>query len=287
MDLLRAPWVLVVVAVLAVAYWRGSRRPPLRLVAGAARRRRIPWRGACFAGGLAALVVVLDSPVDRLAGDWFWVHMLQHVVLMMVAAPLLVLGAPWLPFWRSLPVGLRIRLERTVAEIPSPSRLRRAAALISAPLAAWLLFDLDLAVWHVPTLYDLTLRNAGIHNLEHVSFVLLGILFWSHVIDSPPFRSSLSPFGRVIYATAGSAASWLLALVLALATTPLYPAQSEAHHGISALADQQLAAGVMIGPGSVPYAIVVFYWLYVWLGAEESDGLRVRTRHSAAGTGAR
>jgi putative membrane protein len=287
MDLLRAPWVFVVVAVLGISYWRGSRRPPLRVVAGAARRRRIPWRGACFAAGLAALLVALDSPVDRLAGDWFWVHMLQHVALMMVVAPLLVLGAPWLPFWRSLPVGLRIRLERPVAGIPSPGRLRHAAALLLTPLAAWLLFDLDLAVWHVPALYDLTLRNAATHNLEHVSFVLLGILFWSHVIDSPPFRTPLSSFGRVIYATAGSAASWLLALVLALATTPLYPAQSAAHHGISALADQQLAAGVMVGPGSVPYAIVVFYWLYVWLGADESGALQVRTRHSTAGTGAR
>jgi putative membrane protein len=286
-DLLRAPWVLAVVAVSAVSYWRGSRRPSLRVVSGAARRRRLPWRGWCFAAGLATLVVALDSPVDRLAGDWFWVHMLQHVLLMMIAAPLLVLGAPWTPFWRSFPSGLRNRFANTLADGASRGWLRRAFAVASAPLVAWLLLDVDLAVWHVPAVYELTLRNVGVHDIEHISFVLLGILFWIQVIESPPFHTRLSSFGRVVYATAGSAASWLLALVLALSTTPLYPSQSAEHHGVSALADQQLAAGIMVGPGSVPYAIVVFYWLYVWLGADEAGGLRVRTRHSTAGTGGR
>jgi cytochrome c oxidase assembly factor CtaG len=282
-DLLRAPWVLAVVAVSAASYWRGSRRPNLRVVAGAILRRRLPWRGLCFAAGLAVLVVALDSPVDRLAADWFWVHMLQHVLLMMVAAPLLVLGAPWMPFWRSLPPRLRKRLEPTHGGNGSPGWLRGAWAVASAPRVAWLLFDVDLAVWHVPALYELTLRNVAVHDIEHILFLLLGMLFWIQVIESPPFHARLSSFGRVVYATAGSAASWLLALVLALSTTPLYPSQSAEHHAVSALADQQLAAGVMVGPGSVPYAIVVFYWLYIWLGADEAGGL-VRTRHSTAGT---
>jgi len=157
------------------------------------------------------------------------------------------------------------------------------------PVAAWLLFDVNLAVWHLPALYDLTLRNTGVHYAEHISFVLLGLLFWSQVLDSPPFHPRLSSFGRVIYTAAGSAASWLLAIVLTIATTPLYPAQSAGHKGgLSALGDQQLAAGVMLGPGSIPYGIVVFYWLYVWLGADDS-GVRRRVvpRRSALGTGAR
>lgn len=287
MGLLRAPWVLAAVVVSAVWYWRGSRRRNLRAVGAVVGRRVVPWRGLCFAAGLLAVVIALDSPVERLADDWFWAHMLQHVLLMMVAAPLLVLGAPWMPFWRPLPLGLRRRLARTLVKSPSLAWLRHASLFVVSPLAAWLLFDVNLAVWHVPALYDLTLRNSGVHYAEHISFVLLGLLFWSQVLPSPPFHPRLSLFGRVIYTTAGSAASWLLAIVLTLATTPLYPAQSAGHHGgLSALADQQLAAGVMLGPGSIPYAIVVFYWLYVWLGADEPGGQRRVRRRSALGTGA-
>jgi putative membrane protein len=288
MDLLREPWVLGTIVVSALWYWRGSRRPSLRAVGTNARRRVVPWRGLCFVGGLVTLVVALDSPLERLADDWFWAHMLQHVLLMMVAAPLLVLGAPWMPFWRPLPLGLRRRLARLFVKSPSLGWLRRAARVVVSPLGAWLLFDLNLAAWHIPALYDLTLRNNGVHYSEHVSFVLLGLVFWSQVLESPPFHPRLGPLGRVLYTTAGSAASWLLAIVLTFATTPLYPAQSAGHHGgLSALTDQQLAAGIMLGPGSITYAILVFYWLYVWLGAEESGTRRGLARHSAVRTGSR
>src|SRR5438128_613460 len=231
MGLLRAPSVLAAVVVSAAWYWRGSRRPNLRAVAPTFRRPRVlPWRGLCFAAGLVAVVIALDSPVERLADDWFWAHMLQHVLLLMVAAPLLVLGAPWMPFWRPLPLVLRRRLAKTLVKSPSLAWLRRASRFVVSPLPAWILFDVNLGVWHVPALYDLTLRNAGVHYAEHLSFILLGLLFWSQVLESPPFHPRLSPFGRVAYTTAGSAASWLLAVVLALAATPLYPAQSAGHH---------------------------------------------------------
>src|SRR5881396_64539 len=170
MDLFREPWLLGTIAVSALWYWRGSRRPSLRAVGTAVRRRVVPWRGLCFAAGLLTMLVALDSPVERLADDWFWVHMLQHVLLMMIAAPLLVLGAPWTPFWRSFPSGLRNRFANTLADGASRGWLRRAFAVASAPLVAWLLLDVDLAVWHVPAKYELTLRNVGVHDIEHISF---------------------------------------------------------------------------------------------------------------------
>jgi putative membrane protein len=287
MDLLRAPWVLAMVGVTAVWYWRGTLRPQLRSVGGARRRRTAVWRGACFAGGLVAILVALDSPVERLADDYFWAHMLQHVLLMMVAAPLLVLGAPWMPLWRPLPLTVRRGVAGALVKSPSLAWLRRAAVNVAKPWPAWCLFNFNLGVWHLPALYDLTLRNTAVHYAEHASFVLLGLLFWAQMIDSPPFHARLGDLGRVLYATAGSAASWLLAVVLAIAPTPLYPAQESAHPGLSALGDQQIAAGVMLGPGSIPYAIVVFYCLYVWLGTDEPQRQRRRVRHSAIGTGIR
>jgi len=278
-DLLREPSILAVVLVTGVWYWRGSRRSRLYAV-GHPRRRVFPWRGLCFAGGLLTTVVALDSPIERLADELFWAHMLQHVLLMMVAAPLIVLGAPWMPLWRPLPLRLRRTIARALSKSPAFGWLRTGAKAVAAPVPAWLLFNLDLGVWHLPPAYDLTLRNAGVHYAEHVSFVLLGLLFWAQVIDSPPFHSRLGPFARAIYTTAGSVASWLLAVVLALATTPLYPSQHVGHHGLSALADQQLAAGVMWGPGSIPYAIIVFYWLYAWLGADEPSPKRRKVRQA-------
>ena len=109
-------------------------------------------------------------------------------------------------FWRPLPLGLRRRIARTIAKSPSLGWLRRTATFIAAPVPAWLLFNVDLGIWHVPAAYDLTLRNGAVHYAEHISFLFLGMLFWIQLIDSPPFRPRLAPFERVVYATAGSAA---------------------------------------------------------------------------------
>ncbi len=286
MDLSREPSILVIAFASAFWYWAGSRRVSLRVV-GRPRRRVPPWRGFCFGCGLVTIVIALDSPVERLADDLFWAHMLQHVLLMMVAAPLIVLGAPWMPFWRPLPLRLRRLLARTLVTSPRLAWLRSGAGFLAAPVTAWVLFNADLGAWHLPPAYELALRDGGVHYAEHISFVLLGMLFWAQVIDSPPFHSRLAPFARVVYTTGGAAASWLLAVVLALATTPLYPAQHVGHPGLSALADQQIAAGVMWGPGSIPYAVIVFYWLYAWLGADEPRRKRRELPHSASRSGAR
>jgi cytochrome c oxidase assembly factor CtaG len=201
--------------------------------------------------------------------------MFQHLLLMLVTAPLLVLGAPWLAFWRPLPLAFRRRVASAVVRGPRFAPVRRGASWLAMPIVAWVLFNGDLALWHVPALYDLTLRNEVVHYLEHATFLLFAMLFWAQVVDSPPFRSRLDDFHRVLYLTAGATAAWLLAVVLALSPTPLYSAYSSIHprpEGLSALTDQQLAAGIMWGPGSVPFAIGVFWLLYAWLG--EDDGRR-------------
>lgn len=269
MTLLDAPAVLVGVVAAGAWYAAGARTRRLRLVGRPGRTlRRVPWRGCGYALALVTIVVALDSPLEREADVTFWAHMTQHVLLMLVAAPLLVLGAPWLPCWRVLPLGFRRAVAGAVVKSPRLGWLRRAAAAAASPLVAWILFNADLALWHVPWMYDLTLRNAAVHYAEHAGFLVFAILFWAQAIDSPPFRSRLGNFGRAVYTTAGAAASWLLAVVLALATRPLYPVYA-AHHGVSRLSDQQIASGVMWGPGSIPYAVVVFYCLYAWLGGDE------------------
>lgn len=246
-------------------------------------RKGFDWRAAAFYAGLATVLVALVGPVDRLSDTLLWAHMLQHVLLMLVAAPLLVLGAPWLPFWRPLPLRFRRSVARGVLHEPALGPLRATGRALAIPVVAWVLFNADLAVWHVPALYDLTERSAGVHYFEHFTFLVLAMLFWAQVADSPPFHSRLDEGQRALYLTAGAAASWVLAVVLALATAPLYSVYasiSPRPEGLSALTDQQLAGGVMWGPGSIPYAIGVFILLYGWL-AEDGDARRRRPRSVA------
>lgn len=256
---------VVLAALLVVAaqlYITGNRR----LV-----HRRNPWRHASFAAALVLIALVLCEPYDRLADESLAAHMLQHIVLMGFVPPLLLLAAPSTFFWRALPLTTRRRVA------PRAMRLRR---LIS-PWPAFLLLNIDLAVWHVPWLYDLTLRNGAAHYVEHATFLLTGTLFWIPILDSPPLRARLNELQAAGYALAGAATGWVLALVLAFAPSPLYPAYASLHHrlfGLSAIADQQLAGGLMLGIGSIPLSVAVFVFLYRWL----DEATRNAPRHTAA-----
>lgn len=190
------------------------------------------------AGALLLAVLVQVPPAEHLAHESFGAHMLQHVVLMSFVPPLLVLGRPR---------GLRLNVE---------------------PWTAWLGIALVMGVWHIPWLYDVALRHVALHALEHASLVVFGTLFWI-----PVLCGRLDSLRSVVYVIAGSVPGWVLALVLTFAQHPLYPAYAARPHrlgGLSAVADQQAAAGVMVAIGSVPFAIAVFVFLYRWVGTDRS-----------------
>ena len=120
-------------------YWLG----------GLGRRRRADdgVRTAAFVAGLVTIVVALDSPIDRYAEQLFWVHMLQHILLLTVAPPLILLGRPWPRMWRGLPLGLaNERRAQAIARGALASPLRALAR----PLPAWVLFNVTLIAWHIP-----------------------------------------------------------------------------------------------------------------------------------------
>lgn len=262
----------------------GERRAAV--LTGRRRDRRARWRSISFYAGLVTIFVALGSPIESLSEKLFWVHMTQHVLLMTVAAPLIVLAAPWMSIWRPLPLRLRRRLAGTVARSPALAPLRALGRWLGRPLGAWLAFSINLVAWHIPAAYDLTLRSTAAHALEHTTFMLFSILLWAQVLNSPPLRVRLSGVRRVFYITGATVVGWLLSIVLALAPTPLYPAYANISHrpmGISALADQQLAAGVMLGPGSLSMTLFVFAGLYRWLGEDEGTR-RGRARPTGAGT---
>ena len=258
--------------------------PPLALVLGSALlywlggRRRVSGRHGleqggrtiAFALGLLSIVAALDSPLDPLSDRLFAAHMAQHVLLLAVAPPLLVVSAPWARLWQPLPLGFRRAVAGAVVRSP---RLRSSARALGHPACAWALVNATLVVWHIPALYDLALRHRAVHELEHALYLGTGLLFWGAVVDSPPFRARLGWLWRCVFVTAGMLVGWLLALVLAFAPSPLYPAYAALAHrpaGLGALADQQLAAGVMWVPGSLAYTAAVIVFFYRWLDPSPS-----------------
>ncbi len=248
---------LVYVAVAGLLYWLGGRR----------WRRQERLRTLAFVAGLATIVVSLDGPIDNYADELFWVHMLQHVLLLTVAPPLILLGRPWPRMWRALPLRTRTTVGRTIARARWTAPLRALAR----PLPAWVLFNATFVLWHIPAAYNATLSNQTIHNCEHAMFFFTGLLFWARVIDPGPLRPRLPWLGRIAYVVGGMVVGWILAITLVLVPHPLY-----AHYadevtrpgGISALTDQQLAGGVMWVLGSISFTIAMLIGFYRWLEPE-------------------
>lgn len=258
--------------------------PPLVVAALAAtlyavgRGRAAPLhRAAAFYAGVAGVVLALVGPVDSLADRLFAVHMAQHVMLLLVAPPLILLGRPWLRMWQPFPLGARRAVAGGLARSAWAAPLRQAARAVSSPWVAWGLMEGTLAAWHLPAAYDATLSSQALHDFEHLTFVVTAFLFWGQLIDSPPFHARLNDVHRAVYAALAMIAGWVLALVLAFAPTPLYSAYAELVHrpgGLSALSDQQIAAGVMWVPGSISLFIAVVVSFYRWLDPAPSRRAR-------------
>jgi putative membrane protein len=260
---------LAYVVVAAMLYWVGGRRY------SRAARTRERWREGAFTLGLITILLALESPVDTYADRLFWVHMCQHVLLLTVAPPLILLGRPWPRMWLGLPVQLRTTIGRTLAKARWTSGLRTLAR----PWPAWLLFNATLIGWHIPAAYDLTLRSQTVHDLEHAMFFFTGLLFWAHVIEPGPLRSRLTWPARVGYLVGAMVVGWMLAITLVLVSHPIYAPYAALVHrpgGISALTDQQLAAGVMWVPGSLAYGLTLFVGVYRWLDPQRSATPRRR-----------
>jgi len=212
------------------------------------------WQTACFAGGLLAIVVALETPLDTLSQELFAIHMAQHLLLILVAGPLLVLGAPVAPLLWAI---RQPRSRRTVASWFHPS-----AALLTLPQVAFATHSLALWLWHLPALYEAALSSRGVHILEHLSFLATAVLFWWAIVHAPRAVGVLYVFGLALQST-------VLGALLALSPTPWYSAHvvSAAAWGLTPGQDQQLAGLVMWVPGSSVYLAAALGLLAAWLRA--------------------
>jgi cytochrome c oxidase assembly factor CtaG len=232
-------------------------------------------QAVAFYAGLLSIVLAVDSPIDAYADELLWVHMLQHIILLTVAPPLILLGRPWPTMWRALPLHARTALARVVAN----ARLTAPLRALAMPLAAWILFNATIVVWHIPAAYDLTERNGVVHACEHAMFFFFGLLFWARVIDVGPLRPHLQWPARIAYIVGAMTVGWILAIIFVVAPGPIYQHYADLPTrpgGISALTDQQLAGGMMWVGGSIAFTIALFVSLYRWVAPEPPPRAPVR-----------
>lgn len=259
------------VAVAALAY---AAAVPRRGTGGTWPRRRT----AAFVAGLLVMLVAADGPPDVYAGRSFSAHMVQHLLLQLVAAPLLLLGAPVRRILRADPVWMpRRRL----------TGILRARALrpLGRPVVALLAFAVILVGSHLSPLYELALRHPAVHQIEHVAYLASACLFWWPVIGSDPVPGRPAAPARMLYLLLMMPVMALLGVAIAGSDRLLYPhyATHLPPWGGGALVDQQAAGTLMwiAGMVSIPPALVVV--LLRWLDEEE----RVRARGTGGWTAAR
>jgi putative membrane protein len=243
-------------------YARGLKR--LRSAVGPGRG--LPsWRVGAFAGGILTLVAALASPLDALAGVLFSAHMGQHLLLILVAAPLLIAGNPVLAALWALPRPTRARVLHGWRR----SALRSAWRWLAAPVAAWILHALALLAWHTPALFDAALRHESLHALEHASFLGTALLFWWPIVH-PAGRRQLGPGAAVVYVFGMFLLGGGLGALLTFAPVVLYAyGPGVAAWGLSRLEDQQLAGLIMWIPGGAIYVAAVVVLVMRWFRADD------------------
>ncbi|WOO41684.1 cytochrome c oxidase assembly protein [Rubellicoccus peritrichatus] len=246
-------FILAYLCLLVAVYSRGwkllSRQLP----------NRFPrWRLICFITGVITVYIAVASPLDAFAGFLLQVHMIQHLLLTVVAPPLILLGSPWLPLLRGLP---KAWVRDGIGPLINGPFGRTLIRTFGNPVLAWILFVGSTLTWHIPGLYDRALRYESWHAAEHFCFFVTGLLFWWHIVLPWPARQKWSRWLIIPYILSADLLNTVLASFLSFYDQPLYPVYETMPRlwGISVM-DDQIAAGVIMWvPGSIAFLVPAFF----------------------------
>ena len=264
-----SPYVLIPLAAILGAYlvgsWRLSSRTKYPTATGA--------RDLLYFGGFAALLVALVSPIGVYARDLFFMDMVQHLLLMMVAAPLLLWASPMANILWAFPQGVRHWLGGTVNR---SGVLRRILQGATVPIIAWLIFVVTIWVWHAPATYNAALASEGVHTLEHLTMFGAAVVFWWPVIGPAPIRSYLPHPLRFLYLFLALFQNIILGAILTFGDAPVYShyENAPAHWGIDSAFDQQLGGILMWIPGAMMYFTAMAILFFAWLEQEERQSAK-------------
>ena len=249
----------VAILVSFIIYLRGWIRLQFRIP------HRFPvWRLLSFGAGLGTIFLAIASPLDAFAGLLLQVHMVQHLLLMLLAPPLLLAGAPYLPILSGLP---RAFTREVLGPFLSWHPIKRIGHALFNPVVCWIAFVTSNILWHVPFFYELALNSPGWHQVEHLFFLGTGLLFWWHLVLPWPSRSAWPRWAMIPYLVLADLQNTALAAFLTFCDRVLYPTYLRAPRlwGSNPLDDQVIAGAIMWVPGSiiflVPAAVIVIQFL--------------------------
>jgi cytochrome c oxidase assembly factor CtaG/cytochrome c2 len=263
------PGVVIPLVATAALYARGIRQAVAR-----STRARITLRREelFFAAGLAVLAIALVSPLHSAGGVLFSAHMIQHELLMAIAAPLIVLGRPAVPLLWGLPRSIR----KPVAKALTRNVARSLWSTLTRPLVAFMLHAAAIWIWHAPSLYDASVTSELVHTAQHLSFLFTAFLFWWSLLS--PRRARGQEGAAVLYLFLTGIHTTLLGALLTVSDSPLYSAYLDSvtrQWGLTALEDQQLGGIIMWVPAGVVYLTAALYLMLKWIRA---SGLRTSAR---------
>jgi putative membrane protein len=272
----RDPFIIAGLILTAWLYWKGLRR--VWKESSARGRLARKWEAWAFVAGWLALFVALISPLHPWGEVLFSAHMTQHEVLMLVAAPLLVLGRPLVPFLWALPASWRTKVGAAGKE----KKFKSAWRTLTNPLVAWAIHAAALWMWHAPTLFQATLQSDLVHTAQHLSFLGSALLFWWALIHGQ--RGLMGYGAAVLYMFTTSIHSGVLGALLTFARSVWYPAYATttASWGLTPLEDQQLGGLIMWVPAGLVYIIAGMALMVGWMRESERRVARHEGRSAAA-----
>ena len=237
---------VIVVAVLVAWHEIGLARLARRSRPERTRQRRL--RSLWFYAGLAVLLLAVVSPLDYWADDYFFVHMLQHLLLMFAAPTLVVAGAPWQPLLAGLPGTAGRTATAAVLRDRWSRPLRAVAGFLLRPWVSVILFSAVMLAWHIPALFDLAARNQAVHIwVMHASFFLAGVLFWLQFIPSPPFQRRMPLVSQAAALIATNVVMWMLAMAMSIFSQGAWYSVYKHVPGVTLppYADQEIGAAIL------------------------------------------